>query len=347
MPLSSGKRSSGSPSSPPGAPAGDEAFAGLRYDPRAGRGHVESWFLKANDPRSRRALWLKWTLWAGDGAPERAVAEAWAVAFGTAHGHVATKTTVPFERARFARAGLGANVDESELRPDGASGRVDSGGRSIAFDLSVASREAPLLLYPRWMYASRFPSQKAVSPIPNARLAGRVVVNGETWDVDGWPGMVGHNWGRHTEQYVWGHCNAWDDGDDVVFEGGAGRTRALRVLLPLRTVLTVRHHGTSYPMNALASVAHNVSNVTLRRWQFRGAGPRVELEGEMWAPTDDFVGLFYPNPDGALTHCLNSKIAHADVMLRIAGRVPRRLRSTRAALEIGTRDPSHGVRMVV
>jgi hypothetical protein len=67
----------------------------------------------------------------------------------------------------------------------------------------------------------------------------------------------------------------------------------------------------------------------------------------MWAETDDFVGLFYPNPDGVMLHCLNSKIAHAEVTLRIAGRAPRTLRSTRAALEIGTTDPRHGVRMYV
>ena len=76
-------------------------------------------------------------------------------------------------------------------------------------------------------------------------------------------------------------------------------------------------------------------------------GRRVEVAGEMWADTEDFVGLFYPNPDGTICHCLNSKLAHAEVTLRIEGRPPRTLRSERAALEIGTRDPNHGVRMYV
>ena len=67
----------------------------------------------------------------------------------------------------------------------------------------------------------------------------------------------------------------------------------------------------------------------------------------MWADTDDFVGLFYPNPDGTNCHCLNSELARAEVTLKIAGRPARIYRSSRAALEIGTRDPNHGVRMVM
>lgn len=346
MRLWSGKRSSVSPSTDPRQGA-DPAFCGLRYDPSAPRGHVESWFLKLNDPRSHRALWLKWTIWAGDRSPERAVAEAWAIAFHSEHGHVATKSTVPFADARFASRALGASIDGSVLTADGAQGRVESGGRAIAFELAMRATEKPLLMYPRWMYTASFPTQKLVSPVPNARFSGHVEVDGERWEVEAWPGMLGHNWGRHTEQYVWGHCNAWDGEDDVVFEGGGGRTRAGGMLLPFRTVLALRHHGTTYGMSHLVSIARNHSDVTRRRWRFTGRGPRVEVEGEMWAETEDFVGLYYANPDGQTIHCLNSKVAHADLVVRVAGRAPRRLTSSRAALEIGTRDADHGVRMVV
>ena len=352
MRLWSARRSSGSPSTD--GPSGVDG--GVRFDPvRARRGHVESWFLKANDPHGRRAVWLKWTLWSGDRAPACAVAETWAVAFGTARGHIATKTSVPFEQARFVANGsdaLGVTIDDCALSPQGARGRVASGGRAIAYDLSIASLEAPYTLYgARWMVDGPIPPQKAVSPIPNARISGVVEVDGEAhqekWELDAWPGMVGHNWGRHTERYVWGHCNAWDDGDDVVFEGASGRMRVGGVLLPFRTGMIVRHHGTTYRLSGLASLLRNRASVTPRRWQFRGAGRGIQLEGEMWAETDDFVGLFYPNPDDTMVHCLNSKIAHAEVTLRMAGRPPKTLRSSRAALELGTTDPHHGVRMYV
>jgi hypothetical protein len=328
----------------------DPAWSGVRYDPaRARRGHVESWFVKANDPSARRAIWLKWTIWAPDRAPQRAVAEAWAIAFDSERGHVATKTAVPFERALFAPGELSAHVDASSLYPGGARGRVESGGRSVAFDLKFDSREGPLMLFAAaWMYEGAFPRQKALSPIPNARISGEIAVDGATWKVDDWPGMVGHNWGRgHSELYAWGHCNAWDDGEDVVLEGTTARVRVGGVLTPPTTFLCVRHHGTSYLANGAASVARNAGTISPRRWRFHGRGPRIEVDGEMWADTEDFVGLFYPNPDGSTCHCLNSKLARAEVTLRVAGRAPRTLRSAGSALEIGTLATDHGVRMYV
>jgi hypothetical protein len=353
MRLWSARRSSASPSIE-AVHAG--AWEGIQYDPARGlasrRGHVESWFLKANDPRERRAVWLRWTIWASERAPGRALAETWAVAFDAARGHVATKTSVPFERARFAARGIGATVDGCTLSSAAARGRVESGGRAIGYDLAIAAppREEPFAHFPaRWMYSAAFPSQKIVSPIPNARFDGFVDVGADRWAVAEWPGMVGHSWGRaHTDDYAWGHCNAWDGaGEDVVLEGLSARARAGGVLLPTLTLLSVRYDGARYAMNGFASLASNTGSMTPRRWSFRGQGPRVELTGEMWADTEDFVGLFYGNPDGSTVHCLNSKLARAEITLSIAGRPPKTLRSERAALELATRDPHHGVRMYV
>jgi hypothetical protein len=161
MRLWSAKRSSVSPSTESSVGA-DGPWAGLQYDGARSRrrGHVESWFLKANDPASRRAVWLKWTLWAGDRDPRRALAEAWAVAFGTSGGHVATKSTVPFEQSRFERDVVGAEIDGCSLTSRAARGRVESGGRSIEYDLTLESLEPPTRLYPaRWMYTGPVPSQ--------------------------------------------------------------------------------------------------------------------------------------------------------------------------------------------
>jgi Tocopherol cyclase len=323
---------------------------GLRFDPaRSREGHVESWFLKANDPQGRRAIWLRWTVWAGSGEAQHAVAEAWAVAFGGAHGHVATKTSVPFDRARFATGSTGASIDGCTLTAGAARGRVESGGRAISYDLTIDALEAPLLHFPHpWMYERPFPRTKIVSPIPHARISGTVDVEGEPWLLEAWPGMVGHNWGAgNAESYAWGHCNAWDGEDDVVFEGFSARVRAAGVLLPMSTALCVRHHGTSYMLNGFVALARNHGSVSPRRWRFHGRGARVAIEGEMWADTEDFVGLFYPNPDGTMCYCLNSKLANAELTLRIEGRAPKTLRSRRAALELATRDPHHGVRMYV
>ncbi len=319
--------------------------AGLRYQgASARRGHVESWFLKANDPRSRRAIWLKWTVWASDRDPRSAIAEVWAVAFGARSGHVAAKAAAPFATSTFDSGGLGAAIDGCSLTADSARGRVETGDRSIDYDLAIEALGGPLLHFPAaWMYSGRWPAQKLASPIPDARISGLVRVDEETWTLDRWPGMVGHNWGtRHTSLYAWAHCNAWDDEADVVFEGiSAGASGSM----PAATLLCVQSDRTSHNLNGFWSLSRNAGSITPRRLRFRGRSRDVEIDGEMWAESDDFVGLFYPNPDGTMCHCLNSKLARAEIRLTLAGRAPRTLRSSRAALEIGTRDPGHGVKM--
>jgi hypothetical protein len=324
-------------------------LAGCKYDPRSSRGHIESWFLKANDPTGRRALWLRWTIWASARPPGRALAEVWAIAFGARGGHLATKSSVPFEQARFSSGGLDVAIDGCTLTPDSARGRVESGGRTIGYDVRIESREGPLHhLAGRWMYAARWPSQKLVSLSPNARLTGTALAGEEEWALEGWPAMLGHTWGQgHSPTYAWAHCNAWDGGDDVVLDGFSARAKAGPFLTPMMTVLCVRHHGVRYDLNGALSLARGRGSVTLRRWRFEAQGPRAEVSGELWADTEDFVGLFYPNPDGTQLYCLNSKIAHAEVTLALGGRAKRTLRSSRAALEIMTADPHHGVRMYV
>jgi hypothetical protein len=321
--------------------------AGLRYEgPRARHGHVESWFLKANDPRTRRAVWLKWTVWAGDRAPTAAVAEVWAVAFSGTDGHTAVKMAAPFTSglARFDRDGLGVTIEGCSLSREGARGRVETGERAIEYELRMEPRAEPRVHHPgAWMYSGRRPAQRTASPVPSALVSGRVQVNGAAWEVEQWPAMVGHHWGRrHSPLSAWGQCNVWDGGDDLVLEGasigGGGPVLG-------GTVLYVRHEGARHDLDALPSLARNAGAITPRRWRFRGRSRGVAIDGEMWADTDDFVGLFYPNPDGTYCYGLNSKLARAEVTLTLAGRPPRVYRSSRGALEIGTSDPHHGVRM--
>jgi hypothetical protein len=319
---------------------------------------VESYFLKANDPSSPRAIWLKTTIFVSRGVR---LAEAWAVAFDGVKGHVAVKTSIPFGRARFAQGELDVEVDGVTMRPGDTRGAIASGDRRVAWDLTLRSDGLPLVHYPRaWMYDAPFPSSKLVSPYPDLRATGSVVVNGETWDVDRWPGLFGHNWGRrHANVYAWGHCNQWrEDGpnghdgagapvDDLVFEGVSGRVQVGPVLTPLATLLCVRWRGVRFELNSPLAWFTNHAAIGERRWTFGGEDRIVRIEGELSAATDDFVGLFYENPSGPPTHCLNSKLAQARLRVEVKGRPALAVRSSAAALELGTLSPTHGVRMYV
>lgn len=329
----------------------------LRY---RGGGHVESWFLEANEPGGRRALWLKTTVFARPpsadrrDAPVPPMAEAWAIAFDRESGHVATKTVVPLGAARFARGTFDVSVDGCELSLGRARGGLATGGRRLGWDLAVGPERAAAIVHlPKAsLYEGPFPSSKLVTPLADACVSGAVQVTRgdgsepEEWNVAEWPAMMGHNWGKsHARLYAWVHCNSWEDADDLTFEAVSARVRMGPVLSPMATAVFVRWKGRRWDLNARELLGRNRGSISMRRWEATTAGQGIEVRAELSGETDDFVGLHYPNPSGAMTYCLNTKLARASLELRIPGEAPLVATSRAGALEIGTRDREHGVRM--
>jgi hypothetical protein len=326
-------------------------YDGLRFDP-ASNGHVESYFLKVNDPKGERALWVKATMLARSQMVAEPVAESWAIAFERGKPAVARKATIPLSRARFSKGAIDLELPTITMTSAHVRGEHDG----LAFDFAIADSTPPLFHYMRRFYEGRFPSSKLMSPMPNLVAKGEARVGNETWKIDGWKGLLGHNWGRgHAFAYAWGHCNVWEEARasgasrpvDLVFEGTSGRVRVGPVLIPTTTVLVVRLNGETHALNHVSELARNKGSMTFRRWRFSARGPTLSVSGELFAETEDMVGLHYENPDGAMTYCLNSKLASAQLSLEPRGGLPIVVHSRAAALEIGTRDPSHGVRMVL
>jgi hypothetical protein len=337
-----------------------DPYAGVRYRPSDRHGHVESYFIKANDPGGRRALWLKATIYAGERDPARAVAEAWAIAFDREEGHVAVKTGVPFGSAHFSESEFDVAIDDCTFAERGTRGTVVTGERSVAWDLRLSSVGARLRHFPlRWMYEASFPSSKLVSLAPDGWAQGEARVDGRSWDIAGWPAMIGHNWGRrHAPRYAWAHCNVWEDGreeerekqpsrEDLVFEGVSAQLALGPALSPASALLFVRYGAQELGHRQVFGVGRCEQETTFRRWRFRSRRGGSSIEGEIWAETDDFVGLYYPNPDGTMTYCLNTKLARAELAVKMPWGSERTFRSKAAALEIATLDPNHGVRMYV
>lgn len=342
----------------------------VRYAPTGRRDHVESYFLKANEPGGDRAIWLKATVFAKASEPERAIVEGWAIAFDRRGGrrhHVAAKHTLPWADARLGERGLDvrwrieASGDEMLIVPGQTRGSVSSRDARVAWDLRFAptpssagpSPDQPRPMVPlpmARMYEGGFPKSKLVTPWPDAMFDGTVTVGDERWDLEGWRGMQGHNWGRgHADLYAWCHGNVWRDEsgreEDFVLEGLSARVKVGPVLTPLTTLVCVRHRGSSYDWNRPLDIVRASGDVGLRRWSFAVKSDLGIVEGYVEAETDDFVGLYYPSPNGVMTHCLNSKLASARVTFQPRGKPPLSLTTKAAALEIGTHDADHGVRM--
>lgn len=338
--------SAGTPALDPKEGAGSQWNA-VRCREGSTHGHVESYFLKLNDAEGRRALWVKATILVRAGGVPR-VAEAWAIAFDREGRHVAVKQVVPLAEAHFDESGLDVAVAGLRLTPGRVHGEVTSGGERIAFDLRFTMNVAPLVPFPSArMYEARLPSSKLVSPHPDSRFEGSYTVAGSTVEVNDWHGMQGHNWGtRHAELYAWSHCNQWEGHDDLVLEGVTARVKVGPVLAPPLSIVCVRHRGVRYDFNAPLALVRARGTIELRRWTFSAKTSLATVSGELWADTEDFVGLSYENPDGAITHCLNSKIARGRIRLSVRGRPDIEALTRAAALEIGTKDPAHGVTML-
>lgn len=327
----------------------------LQYEPSS-RGHVESWFFKANDPTGRRALLVQGTVLAREAKGVAPVAEAWAVAFDRDKGHVATKTTVPLSRARFAHGTLDVEIDGCSLSLGRARGALATGWRRLAWDLAIGpALAAPVVHLPsRALYRrDRPPAIKPVTPLSDARASGVVHVHRgsgpgggeERWDVADWPCMVGHRWGRrHAHVHAWAHCNAWDV-PGLVFEAASARTRIGPMLSPMATAAFVRYGGESFDLNAASALAKNRAVVSLRSWELEASHQGVRVVCELAAETDDLVGLHYENPNGKMTYRLSTKLARARLDLHLPGGRKVTATSRAAAFELGTRDPAHGVRM--
>lgn len=335
----------------------------VRFDPAARRDHVESYFLKANEPNGDRAIWIKATIYATAMEPEGVVAEGWAIAFdrrGGTNRHVAVKHVVPFSNTSFGREHLDVKWSVPASSPDEpkqhltmqagqTSGRIMRRSDAIAWNLTLEGEARAFVPYPyEAMYRGSFPKSKTLTPYPDLRLSGEVIVNDERWDIARWVGMQGHNWGRgHADLYAWSHVNTWESEAELIVEAISGRVRVGPILTPVLTVVCARFRGVDYLWNGPIEMARAHGDIGLRRYSFTAEAPRARIEGLFEVDADDMVGLYYPNPDGPMTYCLNSKLARAHVRLEVRGRPPMSLNSRAAALEIGTRDAEHGVRMYV
>ena len=313
-------------SSDPRALTATEPFASdnrPRYTP--GTDHVESWFFRANHPTEPKALWLKATLLGRRRGPS--VAEVWCSLFdGGPPRARGAKVTVPVEEAEFSGSPLGIEIAESRFRleADGGSARGAAGG--FTWDLrwrrppgAPAPLTEPLCLLPfRRLIDAPLPKNKLLTPAPALQFSGTVTWDGETWEVDRWLGMQGHNWGAaHSPQYAWGQCN-FTNAQGAPFasvEAASGRIVVAGQTTPLLALMTIRRGNQAYRFDRLLDLWNQKAKIDFPRWSLRMRGPDGEAALTMEARPERMVCLGYENPDGRLSHCLNSKLAR--VHLRV------------------------------
>ena len=318
-----------------------------RY-PGAGRGArlYESFYLRACDPSARRGVWIRHTVHKKPGLEPQA--SLWFVLFDPAHGPpYAVKQTHPAPELS-SGGGDWIRIGSARLTERSAVGTAAAAGRSAGWDLRIAAGDAPLFHLPReWMYSAPVPRTKTLSPAPAARFGGWVTAGERRVDLDGWVGMVGHNWGReHAERWIWMHGLAFDGAaaDGVWIDAAIGRIKLGRWTTPWIANGELSLAGRRYRLGGLERTRQTRVAESPERALFVLPGREVTVRGEVGADRTDFVAWVYSDPDGGRHDTVNCSAARMTLTVERPGEEQVTLTTDGGATyELGMRERDHGV----
>src|SRR4051812_34942119 len=169
---------------------------------RSGRGHYESYYVRAVDPARPRGLWIRYTVSVPPGG--RPSGRLWCALFDRSRPGPRGLRTAG-DDVGTDDAGL-VGIGASTFADGAAEGALEAADGSARWSLRWAGTETPLLHLPRAVYGTRLPRTKLLSLTPSALFDGELEVDGERIAVEGWLGMAGHNWGEeHAPEWMWVH----------------------------------------------------------------------------------------------------------------------------------------------
>jgi hypothetical protein len=308
-------------------------------------GHYESFYLKLTRPGGGRGAWIRHTVHKRPG--EAATCALWFVLFdASAPAPKATK-------AQFGADELASAPDTyiriatASLTDRRAIGRIETPELDARWDLAFIDTHDPFLHLPRdFLYRTRLPKTKFLSPYPDAVFNGEIEVGGERIEVEGWRGMIGHNWGaEHAERWVWIQGSGFEGhSPEDYFDLAVGQIKIAGRTTPWVGNGMLMLAGTPHRLGGFGQVRSTKieAQPTAAHFGLRGNGVRVS--GSVQAPAKDFVAWVYADPVGPEHNTLNCSISDLELDVELDGRTGDRLMvKGAAAYEFGTRDTDHGI----
>jgi hypothetical protein len=308
-------------------------------------GHYESFYLKACHPAGGRGLWIRHTVHKPPGAEPSA--SIWFTLFDReAEGPRATKVTVPAAELS-APAASWIRVADAEIGPGRASGRIETEALAASWDLSFAGGAEPCKYLPAdWLYSAPLPRTKFVAPVPEARFEGRLEIAGcDPIELDGWPGMIGHNWGsEHAERWVWLEGTGFEGNPGAYFDAGAARVRAGGRTSPWIPSGMLVLDGERHRLGGLGAIRSTSIEDSPTECSFVLPGEDIVVRGRVSAPREAFVGWLYADPKGPEHNTVNCSVADLELTVERPGQARRELTlAAGAAYELGMRETDHGI----
>jgi hypothetical protein len=310
----------------------------------SGAGHYESLYIKATRPGGGQGVWIRHTVHKRpDSEPTASI---WFTLFdANASGPRATKITVPASEVSVP-TGAYIKVGEALLDPGVARGAVVTESLEASWDLRYDSEAAPFHHLPyAWLYRAPLPKTKFLSPYPNARFDGSVNVAGEEISVDGWPGMIGHNWGsEHAERWVWIQGCEFRKDSSCYFDAAVGRIKVAGMTTPWVGNGMLRLDGVEHRLGGFDRIRSTKIDDEPTACRFELSGKGIEVSGRVASEPRNFVAWVYADPAGPEHNTLNCSISDLELTVYSSGSEPRRLECVgAAAYEIGMLQTDHGI----
>ena len=308
-------------------------------------GHYESFYLKACHPSEPLGVWIRYTVHKRPGAPPNG--SLWFTLFdSSADGPSATKAMLPGPESG---GGDYIRIGQSRFGPGRVVGSTRTEPYDAAWDLRFESAEEPLFHLPRgWLYRAPVPRTKLLSPHPAARFDGTVRAGQRELALEGWRGMVGHNWGsQHAERWIWLHGLGFDGaGEASWLDAAIGRVKVGPITTPWIANGALSLDGVRHALGGPERARRTEVRESPERCEFELPGKDLSVRGEVTADRKDFVGWVYADPDGPEHHTVNCSVADMTLSVSRQGEPPLEMQvSGGAAYELGMREHDHGVQI--
>ena len=319
-------------------------------------GHYESFYVKACRPDGGLGIWIRHTVHKRPG--QEPTGSIWFTLFDReAPGPQATKVTVPASELsvpaggwiRVAGAEIGpGRADGSVGVEAGEAGSADASGLAATWSLRFSGDTEPCHYLPAdWLYEASLPRTKFVAPVPDAVFEGSLEVAGRSFDISGWPGMIGHNWGtEHAERWVWLEGTGFAGAAGTWFDAGAAKVKFGRRVSPWVPSGMLALDGVRHRLGGLGAIRSSRVEESPDGCSFVLPGKNIVVRGRIEAPRRDFVGWVYADPTGDEHHTINCSVADLELTVERPG-VPDRRLTLRGggAYELGMREQDHGVQI--
>ncbi len=306
-------------------------------------GGYESFYLRAVSPSEPVGLWIQYTVHKRPGHPP--LGSVWCTVFDATRGRpFMHKLTTP---ALSEPPGGWIEVGSGEQSSSFGPGRARGICGPASWELRFRAGAGELRHLPReWLYRTRLPRTKLTSPAPDAVFEGTLELpGGRRIELDGWRGMVGHNWGaEHAERWVWMHGIGFEEAPEAWLDLALGRVRIAGRMTPWIASGALFLDGQLCRLGGLAARGLEVHESTSECLLTVPAATHTRLHARVRVPEGSAAGWHYADPDGAEHDVVNCSVAGLELRLGALGAAPRELSSAHGGVyELGMRERDHDV----